>query len=304
MTFVGTLKNIAYIGLFILLVPLIPLTISGIQKLFNRYFEHRAHVAVLPIKGVLYNSGYYTKYLHQYFKDNQIKAIVLKIESPGSASGTGQAIYNEIISLKKEYPKPVIALVENVCASGGYYIACGADHIIASPLAMIGSIGVAFPYFFKLKNFIEQFKIQYVPLAAGTYKNSTNPFSELNENEKAMLQEVLDDSYQQFLSDVATSRKLDELELKEVGDGKIFNGRQALQLKLIDELGSSFQLIKAVKEKAHIATDIKWVHAPSRTGFWSLFGDANDDKDQSVFSSCINEVCAIIESRYAKQVMQ
>ena len=302
MTFIGTLKNIGYLALFILLLPLIPLITGGIQKFYNRYVDPRAQVGVLPIKGVLYDSGYYTKQLHTFFKDNHIKAILLKIECPGSATGTGQAIYNELITLKKQYPKPVIVLVENLCASGGYYIACGADHIIASPMALIGSIGVAAPYLFKLKDFVEQFKIKYVPLTAGDYKNTTNPFADLTDAQKAMLQGVLDDSYEQFIADVAQSRNLDQTKAKEYGDGKIFSGRQALALGLIDQLGSSSQAIQTIKEKANIETEIKWVHAPSKTGLWALFGKESDE-EQSVFSACAHEFCTILESRYLRMAL-
>jgi len=304
MTLIGTLKNIGYIALFIILLPLIPLVVNSIQKLYNRYIDPRTQVAVMPIKGVLYDSGYYTKHLHQYFKDPQIKAILLKIECPGSASGTGNAIYNELVTLKKEYPKPVIVLVENVCASGGYYIACAADHIIASPAALIGSIGVACPYFFQFKDFIEQYKVKYVPLAAGEYKNTTNPFTEITPAQKKMMQGVLDDSYEQFVADVAQSRTIPVTTANEWANGKIFSGRQALQLHLIDELGSSSQALKAIKEKAMIEGEIKWVHAPSKTSFWALFGGDSDDTDQSVFSSCINEVCSVVESRYGNHLMQ
>jgi protease IV len=297
MTLVGTLKNIGYIALFILLVPLIPLIIGGITKLYDRYIEPRAQVGVLPIKGVLYDSSYYTKQLNRFFKDDQIKAILLKIECAGSAAGTGQALYHELLELKKTYPKPVIVLIENICASGGYYIASAADHIIASPMAMIGSIGVAMPYFFQCKDLVEYYKIKYVPLAAGDYKNSTNPFTDITPEQKQMLQSVIDDSYEQFAQDIAASRHVSLDTKNEWANGRIFNGRQAIKLGLIDELGSASQAIKALKERAGITTDIKWVHAPSRTSFWSMFGGESDD-EQTIASSCINEFLTIVENRY------
>lgn len=303
MTLKGTLKKIGYFALFLILISLFPLFISAIHNLYNRYLDPRAHVAVLPIKGVLCDSSYYTKQLHKYFKDDQIKAILLRIESPGSTTGTGNAIYNELITLKKEYPKPVIVLVENICASGGYYIACGGDHIIASPMAIIGSIGVAAPYLVQLKDFIEQFKIKFVPLAAGDYKNSTNPLTDLTPEQQKMLQEMLDDSYAIFTNDVAKSRNLSLDQADQWANGKVFTGRQALQLKLIDQLGSSSQAVEAIKEKAGITTDIKWIKPPSRGGILSLFMDSSD-QDESFFASCINEFCAVLESRYFQAKLQ
>lgn len=302
MTLVGTLKNIAYIALFIILLPLIPLIIGGITKLYDRYFETRVQVGVLPIKGILYDSSHYTKQLNKFFKDDQIKAILLKIECAGSAAGTGQAIYNELVELKKEYPKPVIVLVENICASGGYYIASAADHIIASPMAMVGSIGVAMPYFFQLKDLVEYYKVKYVPLAAGDYKNSTNPFTDITPEQKEMLQSVIDDSYEQFAADIAEQRNVSLNTKNEWANGKIFNGRQAMKLGLIDELGSATQAAKSIKEKAGITTDIKWVHAPSRTSFWSIFGGESDD-EQTIVSSLANEFLTIVENRYTNHMV-
>lgn len=302
MTLVGTLKKIAYIALFIIILPLIPLIVNGFQSLYNRYLDPRDQVAILPIKGVLYESGYYTKQLNKFFKDDQIKAILLKIESPGSAAGTGQAIYNEIIELKKEYPKPIVALIENVCASGGYYIVCACDHIVSSPMAVVGSIGSAFPYFFQVKDCLEQIKIKYVPLAAGDYKNSTNPFTDITPEQKQMLQSVIDDSYEIFAEDVAANRNLSLDTKNEWANGKLFSGRQALKLGLIDELGSQTQIIKAIKDKAHLDHDIKWIHAPSRTGFWSFF--SSDTDEQTMLSCLANEFVTIAENRYNSHIIQ
>jgi protease IV len=303
MTLVGTLKNIVYIALFIILLPLIPLMIGGIQQLYNRYIDPRSQVGVLPIKGILYDSNYYTKQLNRFFKDDAIKAVLIKIECPGSAAGTGQAIYNELMELKKVYEKPVIVLVENVCASGGYYIASAADHIVASPMALIGSIGVAMPYFFNLKEFTEYYKIKYVPLAAGEFKNSTNPFTEITPQQKKMLQSVIDDSYEQFAIDIAERRNL-SLDTKNVwANGKIFNGRQALKLGLIDELGSMTQATQAIKQKTNITGDIKWIHAPSKTGIWTLLGGESDD-EQTAVSALANECITIVENRFNNHIVQ
>jgi protease-4 len=303
MTLVGTLKNIAYIALFIILFPIIPLMVRSVQQLYNRYIDPRSQVGVLPIRGILYDSHYFTKQLNTFFKDDAIKAILLRIECPGSAAGTGQVIYNELIELKKIYPKPVIVLVENVCASGGYYIASAADHIIASPMALLGSIGVAMPYFFQLKEFAEYHKIKFVPLAAGEYKNSTNPFTEITPAQKKMLQSVIDSSYEQFAADIAEHRHIPLATKNEWANGKIFNGRQALDFKLIDELGSISQAKKVIKEKANISGDIKWICAPSRSSIWALIGGESDD-EQTLVSSLANECLTIVQNRYNNHIIQ
>jgi protease-4 len=120
-----------------------------------------------------------------------------------------------------------------------------------------------------------------------------------------MMQGVLDDTYEQFVADVAQSRAIPVANANEWADGKIFSGRQALQLNLIDELGSSSNALRAIKEKAQIEGEIKWIHAPSQTNLWSLFsGNSSDDTDQSIFASCVNEICTVVESRYGNHLMQ
>ena len=104
-----------FIGFLILIIlQIAPSLIQNIMKQYAHYIEPRTKVAVLPIRGVLYDSSQPCKQLNTFFKDDEIKAILIKMECPGSTAGTGQAIYNEILSLKKEYPKPVLVLVENV----------------------------------------------------------------------------------------------------------------------------------------------------------------------------------------------
>jgi protease IV len=303
MTFIGTLKNLLCIVLFVALLPLLPMVSNGVKRFIHRYIDPRASVGVVSFKGILYDSSSYVQCLQKYFKDDEIKAILLKIECPGSATGTGQALFNEITTLKRHYPKPVIVLTENLCASGGYYIACAADHIIASSLCLVGSIGVTIPYFFELKDFVEQFKIKPVILSAGAYKDSTNPFTHLTPVQKQMLQGTIDDAYEHFAADVAKSRNLSMDNLSQWADGKIFTGAQAKKLGLVDELGSYSDAVSAIKERAHIDTEINWITPPSKNSILSWFSQGNDDcGEQSVFSACVHEACSIVENRYANRL--
>lgn len=302
MTLKGTLKNIGCLLIFVAILPLLPLVSNNVKYVINHYFDSRVSVGVIPIKGVLYDSTPYTECLHKYFKDNDIKAILLKIECPGSATGTGQALFNEIVTLKKQYPKPVIVLTENLCASGGYYIACAADHIIASSMCLVGSIGVTIPYFFELKDFVEQFKIKYVPLAAGTYKNSTNPFTTLTDTQKQMLQATINDSYEHFMADVAQSRNLALTDASAWADGKIFTGSQAQKLGLIDEIGSYFNVIAVLKERTGTDKEIRWITPPVKNSIWSWLSGDREGCEQSVFAGLVHEACSIVENRYANRI--
>ena len=270
MTFFDALKNIFLLLVFLQLAPAL---VHGIKKQYLHYLEPRTQVAVVTFNSFINDANCYIKQLNTYFKDESIKAILFKVDCPGSTSGSGQSIYNEIMALKKEYPKPIITLTENVCASGAYWIACASDYIIAPGCALIGSIGVTLPFNFKLNEFLEQYHIKYKQLKAGAYKNALDPFAQTTPEEYALLQSTLDDTYQQFVQAVAASRKLSATNANVWADGKIFTGQQALKVGLIDELGSMHTAVRALKEKALIEGEIEWVkESPDKGMLAKLFG--------------------------------
>lgn len=296
MKFFDYIKNIFFL---LIILQITPFILKSIASQYKDLFISRTKVAVLPIRGILYDSSYYTKQLNTFFKDQDIKGIILKIECPGSASGTGETIYKEILSLKNEYHKPVIAMIENACLSGGYWIACAADHIITPGTALIGSIGATFSSLFQLREFIEYHNIKYKNLKAGTYKTVTNPFVDISEQEQELLQDVLDNTYHQFIQAVAKARKLSVNETVQWADGKIFTGQQAHKLRLVDELGGPQQVIAALKQKALIEGDIEWVHPKRQAGLLgSLFGGSPESDDNSMFTGIMNSVCTHLENRY------
>ena len=301
MTFFDYLKNIFF---FLIFLQFVPVMIDGLRKQYGQLIEPRAKVGIISVNGTLTDSGFYSKQLTKYFKDPAIKAILIKIDSPGGAAGTGESIYSEIISHKTApefHKKPIVTLVENTCASGAYYIACASDYIIAPATSLIGSIGATLSpiAFVHLNEFLAQYKIGYKPLAAGNYKNSIDPFTDSTPEQQAMIQGLLNDSYDTFTQAVANSRKL-SLNAKDTwANGKIFTGKQAKELGLIDEIGSAYNAIKVIKEKALIEGEIEWIKpaAPSQLAQYFGSGSSSDD-DTTLFSSCINNICAVIENRY------
>ena len=208
--------------------------------------------------------------------------------------------------LTKEHPKPVIVLVENVCASGGYWISCAADHIIASSTALIGSIGVTLPYLFGLRQFVEQYNITYTQAQAGKYKGVGNPFIPITLDDKVMLQSLLDDEYNQFIQVVAENRKIPLTQKDEWANGRIFTGEQAKRIGLIDEIGSLSNAIKVIKDKALVVGKIEWVKPPAKAKsiLQYLMGTKDDNDDSSIVSSMIDQVCTHIENRYASTKVQ
>lgn len=295
------LKNI-FIALILLQIA--PPIIKGFIKNYTSLLEPQTQVAYLPIKGVLYDSTHYVHYLRKYFKDNDIKAILLRVECAGSAAATGEIIAHEIETLKKEFPKPIITLCENICTSGAYYIASSTDYIIAAPSTFVGSVGATIPYQFRFDKLMKQWHIEYKEISSGEYKNSTDPFVETTPEQLAMLQGLSDDSYHNFIEHVAKQRhKLSKEKAKEWANGKIFTGNQALKLGLIDQVGSQSDAIAKIKELAIIVGEIEWVKPEPRSGLLSLFSTDREDGTElqsSLLHTTLDSVCTYLETRYAR----
>jgi protease-4 len=219
---------------------------------------------------------------------------MIQIECPGGTSGSCQALYNEILCLKKENPKPVVVYSDNMCASGGYYIACAADYIVSSPSALIGSIG-NYVGFFKIKELAEHFRIKYNIRQSGKFKTLSNPLTDITPEMNEFLQSVSDDIYSQFKNDVAARRKLSLKDEDKWANGKFFSGKQALALGLIDEIGSEYNAIKKLRELALIEKDkkIEWVK-PKPKSIFAQFLETEEDDDtvqSSLVDSIADKIC-------------
>lgn len=294
MRFFDILKNIFFI---LVLLQVVPLFIIGIKKQYGAYIEPKTKIGVTSFKGMLTDSDSYIEALTKLFSDPDIKGILLKMECHGSASGTGQLIHTELKALKAAHPKPVVALVENVCASGGYYIASAADYIIAPGMALVGSIGVCFPYLFQVRELLESYKIKNISIKAGAYKNATNPFVDMSEQDKALLQSIADNSEQQFIEDVAANRHLDIIQAAVWGNGQIFSGKQALKLGLIDALGSMHLAVNTLKKRALIDGEIEFVKEPQQGGVWSWFQSDTKAAATSFGSWFVEGVCSVLQGK-------
>lgn len=300
-------KMSEYLGnifLLILIAQFAPTIFSTIKKQYKALIEPPAYVGYLAIKGTIDEAGYYRKELKKFFENKDIKAILLKIESPGGAAGSSESIFNELMFFKKEHPKTVVALVENVCASGGYYVACAADYIIASQAALVGSIGVFIGYP-EVNKLIEQFNVSYNAITAGKYKAAGNPLVPSNPEINTMLQGITDDTYRQFTHDVAQRRK--KLSLKNVdqwANGRIFTGHQALEKGLIDELGSFSTAEAKIKELENIEGEIEWVKVIAPSPLAKLFNTEDEDgiTDQTMLGKMVNSACTTVEQRYGLTV--
>jgi protease-4 len=218
-------------------------------------------VAVLKIEDIILDDQPYIDSISKIKEDKKVKAVVVRIDSPGGAVGPSQEIYSELKKLRKDMP--VIASIGNVGASGGYYIACAAEKIFANPGTITGSIGVV-AEFTSYEKLLEWAKVDVDVLKSGKYKDVGSPFREMTPEDREYMQGLIDNVYSQFKSAVAESRGLGAAEVDKVADGKIFTGEQAKGLKLIDEIGTINDAIDLASKMAGIKGKPGLVYYPKK----------------------------------------
>ncbi|MFT6765148.1 MAG: protease-4 [Alteromonas naphthalenivorans] len=285
------ITGIKNIFIVLVLLNITPSLIVGIKDQYFAFLTPQTKVATITIDSMIDSSEPYIKHLQDYFKDHEVKALLLKIESPGGTPGSCQSIFNEIQYLKKKYPKPIIVLTENMCASGAYYIACAVDSIIASPACLIGSIGARFTTLFDTKKLLQQYNIEPYTITSGKYKGAMNPFETLTPEQHAMLQNVSNNTYEQFAHDVAIARKLSFAQKEIWADGKIFTGQQALKLGLIDQLGSYSIALEKLYAVAPIEGEINWIKPHDDK--WLGWADMIKKTIQGGIESSVTKLCLL-----------
>lgn len=222
-------------------------------------------VALVKIEGLLVNSDDVVDELTDYSEDSSIKAIVLRIDSPGGGVVASQEIYNAVKNAKKEGKKIVVSM-GTVAASGGYYVAAAADKIVANPGTLTGSIGVKME-FASVEKLLEKIGVKGMVVKAGEYKDIGSPFRDMTDHEKQLLQDVIDDVHSQFIEAVSEGRGLPAADVKAIADGRIFTGRQALALKLVDRMGDLADSIKLAGTLAGIKGKPKIVEKKKKISF-------------------------------------
>jgi protease-4 len=173
--------------------------------------------------------------IRQAEKDG-VKGLLIKINSPGGTAAASQAVYQQIQAVKRRSKIRVIASMGDMAASGGYYIACAADQIVANPATLTGSIGVI-AQFTKLQGLYDKVGLSATVIKSGKHKDIGSPFRATTAEETRILQEMIDDTYRDFVKAVAQGRKLPEPVVRQLADGRIYTGNQALTHKLVDQLG-------------------------------------------------------------------
>ncbi|HJR01458.1 MAG TPA: signal peptide peptidase SppA [Methylomirabilota bacterium] len=214
-----------------------------------------ARVAVVEVEGVIgvgaergLDPESIIRTLGEYRDDPSVRAVVLRIDSPGGVVAPTQEIFTAVRRLR-EAKKPVVASLGSIAASGGYYVAVSADRIFASPGTLTGSIGVVMQLA-NVEGLLKKVGVEYVVVKAGAYKDVGNFARAMTPEERRILQSLLDDVYDQFITAVAEGRGLEPQAVRGFAEGRIYSGRQAQGLKMVDELGGLEDAIEAAAKMA------------------------------------------------------
>ena len=193
-------------------------------------------IGVIDVSGVIIDAEKLDTQLRKFGDDDSIKAIILHINSPGGGAAASQEIYHEVLRVRKEKHKKIVASVESVGASGAYYIASACDSIYANDASVVGSIGVIMEW----TNYGELYrwaKLKSVVIHAGELKDAGDPTHDVTPQEQAYFQSLVDNMYGQFIHDVATGRHTTDDKIKPLATGQVWTGQQSLPLGLIDHVG-------------------------------------------------------------------
>jgi len=210
------------------------------------------------------------RHIRKAGEDKEIRAVVLRMNTPGGSAAASQEVGEEVAKLR-ESGKIVVTSMGDVAASGGYWIAAGTDRIVANPATTTGSIGVIWTVA-NLEELYKKVGVHSESIKSGPYKDMGSPSRPMTNEEKALIQGMVNDIYEQFVTVVATGRKMDEVKVRVLADGRIFTGRQAKDLGLVDDLGNLYDAIDIAAQMAQIKGK-PGVKEFGRTSPWEkLFG--------------------------------
>lgn len=206
----------------------------GLLSGSTRLFSLRPKIGVVPVEGIIIDSRDVIRQIEAFAENKSIQAVVLRIDSPGGGVSPSQEIYSAVCDLKKQ--KKVVASMGSIAASGGYLIASAADRIMANPGSVTGSISTVM-HFSNVEELMKKVGVRSSVVKSGKYKDIGSPVRAMTRAETALLQELVDDIDAQFVRTVAGNRGVPLEKIKQIADGRIFSGRQAMALGLVDVLG-------------------------------------------------------------------
>jgi protease-4 len=229
-------------------------------------------IGLIRIEGAILDSKEILHQLERHQDNQSIKAVVVRVNSPGGGVAAAQEIHEELNKTRSRYGKPVVVSMGSLAASGGYYIACASDRIFANPGTITGSIGVIVQLA-NISQLLQKVGIRSVVIKSGEHKDMGSMTKEISPEDQRIFQGVLDDAHDQFIEAVVKGRKLDQARVREIADGRIFTGRQAMGLGLVDEMGDLADAISFAAQMVRIKGKPKIVEERRRKlSFLELMG--------------------------------
>lgn len=222
-------------------------------------------VGIIEITGPIDDSMEYLDIIKQFEEDDRVHAVVIRLDSPGGKVGPSQEIYEAVQRLKTK--KPVVASMGSVSASGAYYIACAADTIYALSGTITGSIGVILE-FFDVTEGLQKLGVSSQSITGGELKAAGSPLRHMTDKERTYFQELARDVHDQFKDEVSKSRRIQRTKLEEYADGRVFTGRQALSVGLIDKLGGLDKAVEEAGKRGGIEGEPRIIKGEPKEGVW------------------------------------
>lgn len=273
------------IGIFSVLAIFFFFTVMAFLSLFNGEETEdissgtSGTIALVELNEEIVSSQHIVQQIKRYRENTSVRAIVLRIESPGGGVSASQEIFEEV-KKTREYGKPIVVSMGSVAASGGYYIAVGASRIVANPGSITGSIGVI-SQFMHVNQLLDKIGVTSTTIKSGQMKDAGSPFRSSTAEDRKYFQEMIDDIYDQFVSTVAAERKLEKSLVKKYADGRVFTGRKAYELKLIDTLGTYQDAIKIAAQMGEIYGTPRVIKERKRERFSDMvFGEVRSGLSQ------------------------
>jgi protease IV len=232
-------------------------------------------IAVVELRGVIMSSDDIVRQLRKYRDMRSVKAILLHIDSPGGGVVPSQEMYEQVREIR-DGGKPVIVSMGSLAASGGYYVACGATRLVANRGTLTGSIGVI-SEFLQLRGALDKLGIDMKTIKSGKLKDAGSPTKKMNEEEEKYFQSLMDNVHEQFMSVVARERHMDVEDLRGLADGRVYTGEQAVQLGLVDTIGTYQDALDIAARIAGIKGQPAVIIERKRQGvFDSMFGEVGE----------------------------
>jgi protease-4 len=248
-------------------------------------------IAIVEINDVIMSSEKTVEQIKKYRQDKSIKAIIIRMNTPGGGVAASQEIYEEV-KKTRDSGKIIVVSMGSLAASGGYYISMGANLIVANPGTLTGSIGVI-AQFMNIKDLAEKLGINETTIKSGELKDAGSPFREMNEKDKEYFQDVVDNSFGQFLDVVAKERKMDKEKLMQYANGRVFTGLQAKGYGLIDSLGTFEDAVRITSQMAGIDGEPRLIREKKRISFF-----------ETIIGGTVEDVTGIKQKLFEEPILQ